>query len=335
MASELTFDQALASSLKKGEITEKIAALMREFYRSYHASLETHHVDMSPFISYFFTYLDLVKLQLKNPFVFQPFHRRVLHPFDYYKFGVEFMRPLVDEKLSRVHGEKNLKEVAAHLQRGHNVVFLANHQIEADPQAISILLDHPFPSIAPEMIFVAGERVITDPLAVPFSMGRSLLCIYSKRYIDNPPEKKAAKQAHNKKTMQLMSQLLQEGGRCIYVAPSGGRDRPCAEGKLEPAPFDAQSIEMFYLMAQKAKTPTFFYPMALSTYDLLPPPETIQIELGEVRTTKRGAIHLAVGPVIDMENFPGSESSDKHERRAKRALFIWNQVYRDYQTLGA
>ena len=90
---------------------------------------------------------------------------------------------------------KNISsKYSSHLKKGHNVVFLANHQIEADPQAISILLDERFPGIAPEMIFVAGERVITDPLAVPFSMGRSLLCIYSKRYIDNPPEQKADKQ---------------------------------------------------------------------------------------------------------------------------------------------
>ncbi len=335
MASALTFDAYLALSLKKGEITEKIAALMGEFYRSYKASLAAHDIDMAPFAIYFFTYLDLVKAQLKNPFVFQPFHRRVLHPVDYYKFGVEFMRPLVDEKLSTIRGEKNLLEVQSHLKKGHNVVFLANHQIEGDPQAISILLDERFPNIAPEMIFVAGERVITDPLAVPFSMGRSLLCIYSKRYIDNPPEKKAAKQVHNKRTMELMSHLLKEGSKCIYVAPSGGRDRPNDQGKIEPAPFDAQSIEMFHLMAQKAGTPTYFYPMALSTYDLLPPPETIQLELGEVRTTQRGAIHLAVGSLIDMNHFPGHDDPDKRQRRTARANFIWNQVYKDYQTLGA
>ena len=70
------------------------------------------------------------------------------------------------------------------------MIFLANHQIEADPQAISLLLDDLYPNFAENMIFVAGERVITDPFAIPFSMGRNLLCIYSKRYIDHPPEKK-------------------------------------------------------------------------------------------------------------------------------------------------
>jgi glycerol-3-phosphate O-acyltransferase len=32
--------------------------------------------------------------------------------------------------------------------------------------------------------------VITDPLAIPFSMGCDLICIYSKKYIDVIPEKR-------------------------------------------------------------------------------------------------------------------------------------------------
>jgi glycerol-3-phosphate O-acyltransferase len=135
---------------------------------------------------------------------------------------------------------------------------------------------------------------------------------------------------HNKKTMELMSELLSEGGHAIYVAPSGGRDRPNEKGVVEVAPFDPQSIEMFYLMTQKAKRPTHFYPMALSTYDLLPPPQTIQIELGEIRKTKRGDIHLAIAPRIDMEHFPGADEKDKHKRRELRAEFIWNQVKQEY-----
>ena len=39
-----------------------------------------------------------------------------------------------------------------------------------------------------DTIFVAGDRVQTDAIAVPFSMGRDLLCIYSKRHMNNPPE---------------------------------------------------------------------------------------------------------------------------------------------------
>jgi glycerol-3-phosphate O-acyltransferase len=231
-------------------------------------------------------------------------------------------------------GLQNLVEIADLLDRGENVIFLANHQTEADPQAISILLESTYPKMGEEMIFVAGERVVTDPLAVPASMGRNLLCIYSKRYIDHPPELKMQKQMHNKRTMERMSQLLSEGGKSIYVAPSGGRDRPNAEGIVQVAPFDPQSIEMFYLMARKAGHPTHFYPLTLKTYELLPPPQTIQIELGEARTAKRAPIHIAFAPRIDMEHFPGSDLEDKYERRAARAEHICNLVKQDYAKFG-
>ena len=36
------------------------------------------------------------------------------------------------------------------------------------------------------MIMVAGDRVTTDVVAVPFSKGRNLLCIFSKKHIENP-----------------------------------------------------------------------------------------------------------------------------------------------------
>ena len=60
-----------------------------------------------------------------------------------------------------------------------------------------------------------------------------------------------------------MSSLLSEGGKVIYVAPSGGRDRKNLNDKIVVAPFDPQSIEMFSLMARKAKKPTHFYPLSL------------------------------------------------------------------------
>ena len=312
---------------------EKVKQNLYSFYFGYKKALDPHQVDPSSYGSWFADFLHYIQMQVTTPFIFQPYHEKVRYPYDYYKFGNDFFRRLVDEKNSRVHGQAQIEEILSHKKKGHNIILLANHQIEADPQAISILLDEKYPGLAEEMIFVAGERVITDPLAVPFSMGRNLLCIYSKRYIDHPPEKKAEKQHHNKRAMELMRILLQEGGKCIYVAPSGGRDRKNDKGVVEVAKFDPQSIEMFYLMAQKAKTPTYFYPMALATYDLFPPPETIQIELGETRVSKRGPIYLSIGAVIDMEQYPGYDQPNKHDRRGARADYIWNRVSTDYKML--
>ncbi len=90
---------------------------------------------------------------------------------------------------------------------------------------------------------------------------------------------------------------------------------------------------MFYLMAKKAKTPTHFYPFTLSTYDLLPPPETVQKELGEVRVAKRCPIHIDFAPEFDMENFPGSEEKNKSARRKLRADVIWNIVKLSYERI--
>jgi glycerol-3-phosphate O-acyltransferase len=161
-------------------------------------------------------------------------------------------------------------------------------------------------------------------------MGRNLLCIYSKRHIDHPPELKAQKVVHNKKTMEFMSRLLSEGGHSIYVAPSGGRDRLDSSGNINIAKFDGPNIELFSLMAQKASRPTSFYPMALATYNILPPPKTVEKELGEERIANRGGVHLWVGEKISMDNFPGSGESDKKQKRELRAEYIWNLVKTAY-----
>lgn len=321
----------LETMLQEGILSLKVKQNLEKFFLSYEHTLTSHGMSMWEHPNIFFDFLDRVGEQERSPYQFRSYHEHIRHPFDYYQFGIDFMRPLVDQKRSTVAGLEHVQEIVSLLEHKENVILLANHQTEADPQAISLLLDPLYPHFAEEMIFVAGERVITDPLAIPFSMGRNLLCIYSKRYIDYPPELKHQKQMHNKRAMELMCDLLSQGGRSIYVAPSGGRDRPNAQGIVEVAPFDPQSIEMFYLMAKKADRPTHFYPLALATFDLIPPPETVQIELGESRKAKRGSIHLAFGSKIDMDHYPGCEDPDKHLRRKARADYIWNSVKDLYQ----
>lgn len=310
-------------------IPEKYYRLLLEFFNAYKKAVLLFN-DSLPTL---FLYLVFIKQEIGSPFTFAPYHKKVRHPLDYYRFGLDFIRPLVDIQSSTIRGLETLNKIFHLLQKKENVILLANHQTEGDPQAISVLLEKTHPHIAESIIYVAGERVVTDPLAIPFSMGCDLLCIYSKRYIDHPPEKKGDKQLHNKKTMQLMSRLLEEGGKIIYVAPSGGRDRKNERGIVEVSPFDPDSIEMFYLMARKAKTPTHFIPFTLATYDLLPPPETIQHELGESRNAKRTPIHLSFSPPFDMDRFPGSETADKLERRSARAKAVWNIVCNTYQIL--
>ena len=328
------FTTILKNAVEKGEISKKLHDILLHFYQEFCEQLKDQPQSRKVFESTFLSFLDLIKKQVASPYSFEPYHKQIRTPYDYYAFGLDFLRPLVEKENSTVLGIDHLKEITAHISKGHNVILFANHQIEADPQAISLLLEDIEPKLAEQMIFVAGERVITDPLAVPFSLGLNLLCIYSKRYINHPPEEKHQKQLHNKRTMELMSDLLKEGGKCIYVAPSGGRDRPNIKGEIVVAPFDQRSIEMFSLMAKRAKTPTFFFPLALSTYSLLPPPKTIQVELGEKRTAKKGGIHLAIGAQLDMETYPGSDLPTKPEKRKARANYIYNLVKQDYSKIS-
>lgn len=307
-----------------------IRPILEKFFYSYKEAVESNGLTIENVYPLLNQFLDLVIQQLKTPYAFEPYHEVIDQPFDYYKFGLDFIKPLVKLDNSKIFHPENLNEIENLLEKGDNVILLANHQTEPDPQAISILIEKNHPKLAKEMIFVAGHRVTSDPLCVPFSMGRNLLCIYSKKHIKTPPELMEQKLLHNKRTMLRMKDLLSVGGKCIYVAPSGGRDRINEKGIIEIAKFDPQSIEMFLLMAKQSDKPTHFFPLALSTYDLLPPPGSVDKTLGEERHAKSTPIYLAFNKEIDMENFEGSQGLDKKEKREARAEHIWNVVKRDY-----
>jgi len=325
------FLTALRAAEAQELVPDKFRRILRAFYDSYKLSLPTFGAGVE---HTFTTYLRLVGEQCSSPFQFSPFHQQIRKPFDYYAFGLDFLRPLVDKSACRMVGKERWKLLAELQKKGHNIVLLANHQIEADPQAIGLLLEDINPKFASDIIFVAGERVLTDPLAIPFSLGCNLLCIYSKKYMDQQePEERLRRQLYNKKTMEMMAQLLSEGGKCIYVAPSGGRDRKNEQGEVEVAPFDAQSIEMFYLMARRSHVPTHFFPLTLSTYELLPPPDRVQKELGEPRRVAYTGIGMALGEKCNMEALAGSDG-DKRVRREARAHAIWQQVVSAYKQIG-
>lgn len=325
--------EKLRQCVLKGKISEELAAVINNFYLSYDEAVEENGYSpdyIQPILNQF---LDLVIEQLETPYQFELFHKRILTPFNYYRFGLEFFRPLVVFEKSTLHGIDNLNAIQVALAKKENVILLSNHQTEPDPQAISLMLEKSHPQLAEDMIFVAGHRVVTDPLAAPLSKGCNLLCIYSKRHMENPPEMKQEKLTHNQRTLKKIGQLLDEGGKCIYVAPSGGRDRPSPQGNIEVAPFDPQSIEMFSLIAQHASKPTHFHTLALATYDLLPPPSSVKKELGEHRHAHCTPIHLSFGKAIDMFNYPGSDDPDKKQRRQNRADYIWRLVADDYAKL--
>jgi glycerol-3-phosphate O-acyltransferase len=327
------FLASLNQALEAGQLPEKVYRNCRQLYESYASSVILSGFATKDFDHLFEALLSLVIEQVRHPYSFGPYHHKILRPYNYYQFGVEFIRPLVDKKRTYIEGMDNVEMIAKQVQQDENVILFANHQTEVDPQLMSLVLEDTYPKLGEEVIFVAGDRVLTDPMAIPFSMGRNLLCIYSKRHIDNPPEKKEEKLQHNQRTMKRMKELLSEGGKFIYVAPSGGRDRPDENGEVVVAPFDSQSVEMFRLMAKQSSKPVHFYPLSLATFDILPPPRFIEAELGETRSAKREGALFAFGDEIDMEVFPGAELADRHEKRNARATHIWNLVKTNYAFL--
>ena len=115
--------------------------------------------------------------------------------------------------------------MAAQIAAGENVIVFANHQTEADPAVWAHMLEAAQPQLATDVIYVAGDRVVSDPMCKPFSMGRNLLCVHSKKHMFDDPDTVDAKQRQNRKTLVTMARLLNEGGKLIWIAPSGGRDR--------------------------------------------------------------------------------------------------------------
>lgn len=330
----MTFPEKLQELRQVPHFPDILIDTLEEFYQSYEKAVRENGQEVADCQEQLNTFLELVIQQLQSPYTFELFHKKIRHPKDLYRFGIDFIKPLVQLDRSLVKGLDNVDEIAASISRNENVILFANHQIEPDPQAISLLLERTHPKLAEKMIFVAGHRVTTDPLAVPFSMGCNLLCIYSKKYIDHPPEEKPAKIAHNQRTMKKMRELLAEGGKCIYVAPSGGRDRPNSQGAVEVAPFDYQSIEMFHFIASHSKTITHFYPLALNTYPLLPPPREIKKSLGEARLPQCTPLHLAFGREINFDQIPVSIDQDKKTQRMVKTAHIHSLVHQLYLTIS-
>lgn len=314
-------------------LPEEVVQEILRFWNCYVRVVRAQSQDEKNYFPLFISFLEQVDYYVKHPAFFAAFHKAIRHPFDYYAFGLEFIRPLVDMQRSTVSGIEVLQTFPEILAKKENIILFANHQTEIDPPIISLLIEKYTPQLAVDMIFVAGHLVTTDPLAVPLSLGRNLLCIYSKRHMETSPEKKVEKMAHNSRVMKVMQDLLSVGGCCIYVAPSGGRDRANDQGIVEVTPFDPQSVELFYLIAQAAKQPVHFHTLTLSTYALLPPPSAIMQQIGEMRTTSFAPAHLFFGPEIAMQTIGNANAIvDKHERRRVRAEAIWKEVVSCYNS---
>jgi glycerol-3-phosphate O-acyltransferase len=81
---------------------------------------------------------------------------------------------------------------------------------------------------------------------------------------------------------------------------------------------------MFRLMARKSKVPTHFYPLSMVSYELCPPPDTVDAATGELRNIRHTPVGIAVGGEVDNEG--GLEARHLFCDRANDAV---KDMYKD------
>ncbi|KAK4368789.1 hypothetical protein RND71_012581 [Anisodus tanguticus] len=369
----------LLSAIRKAVEDEKlplnVADGLEELYHNYwNAVLKSGVPKADEIILYNMALVfDRVFVDVKDSFEFSPHHKAIREPFDYYKFGQNYIHPLVDFRqpiltgffmsgaledsililmgYSHVSpwgaGKQNLyygssyvgnisvfAEMEEKLKQGDNVVLMSNHQSEADPAIIALLLESKHPYIAENIIYVAGDRVITDPLCKPFSMGRNLLCVYSKKHMNDDPELAEMKKRANTRSLKEMALLLRGGSKIIWIAPSGGRDRPDPVTKeWYPAPFDASSADNMRRLVEHAGVPGHIYPLAILCHDIMPPPPQVEKNIGEKRVISFHGTGISVAPKIDFHEVAGALEDPEAKMVYTKALY--DSVNQQYNVLNS
>ncbi|XP_031503039.1 glycerol-3-phosphate acyltransferase ATS12, chloroplastic [Nymphaea colorata] len=321
--------------LECGKLSANVAALMEELYQNYrNAIYQSGHPNAPEIVlSNMAAVFDRILADVEDPFTFSPYHVAIREPFDYYTFGQNYIRPLIDFRNSYIGNLSLFADMEDKVKQGHNVVLISNHQTEADPAIISLLLEKTNPYISEKMTFVAGDRVITDPLSKPFSMGRNLICVYSKKHMNDIPELADMKKRANTRSLKEMALLLRSGSQLIWIAPSGGRDRQDPQtGEWFPAPFDVSSVDNMRRLIEHSGVPSHIYPLALLCHDVMPPPPQVEKEIGERRLMGFHGVGLSLTPEMDFEEF-ASKYEDPDETRMAFTNALYDSITNQYNLL--
>ncbi|CAN6883919.1 unnamed protein product, partial [Brassica oleracea] len=334
-------EEDLISGINKekeaGRLPPNVASGMEELYWNYKNAVLSSGAPGADktVISNMSVAFDRMLLGVEDPYTFNPYHKAVREPFDYYQFVHMYISPLIDFKNSYVGNVSIFSELEDKLRQGHNVVLISNHQSEADPAVISLLLEAQCPYIGENIKCVAGDRVITDPLCKPFSMGRNLICVYSKKHMNDDPELVDMKRKANTRSLKEMATLLRSGSQLIWIAPSGGRDRPDpSTGEWFPAPFDASSVDNMRRLVEHSGAPGHIYPMSLLCYDIMPPPPKVEKEIGEKRLVGYHGTGLSIAPEISFSDVT-ADCSNPNEAKEAYSQALYKSVDEQYKTLNS
>ena len=173
--SEEEFFGALQKGVDSGKLPKELYPAFQDFYNNYKQTVLTSDApDASPELvaRVMGSIADRTFNQFLDPYTFPSYHTRLLEPYDYYKFGQEYVRTLINFSKSVVGHLDRFKKVQEQLDAGDNVVLLANHQTEADPGVWALLLESVLPQMATDIIYVAGMQ--WHQLVVRIACRRSL-----------------------------------------------------------------------------------------------------------------------------------------------------------------
>jgi glycerol-3-phosphate O-acyltransferase len=318
---------------QREKLGEDVYCHILDFFKGYEKICKSQNLEEEKLESLLTLYLELIKKELKEPTQFEIYQPRKTFPVDFYSLAVNLLTPLIDKERSTILGTENIDKIACILNSSENVILFANHQVEADPTILAVLLEKKYPDLIKNMISVAGARVTSDPVTIPFTLGQNVICVYSKKYFDAHLDKKKDMQQHNSSAMVTLKHILDGGGKCIYIAPSGGRDRKDQNGNLYPAYFDPKSIELMRIVGSKSKAKTHFFPLALHTYDVMPPPEKIKKEIGEQRKMCHSPVHIYFGEEISMLSPSIKDKADKDTFMDTQSQNIYQIVTKLYEKM--
>src|SRR3569832_1543456 len=100
---------------KAGILTQKVTVALLQFFHSYsHAAKESSTPE--EILAWFNTFFKILAEQAIHVPSFEPYHAALRKPFDFYKFGNDFIRPLVDRSKSKIVGHDHIKEITTSLE---------------------------------------------------------------------------------------------------------------------------------------------------------------------------------------------------------------------------
>eukprot|EP00232_Nephroselmis_pyriformis_P027230 CAMPEP_0182852730 /NCGR_PEP_ID=MMETSP0034_2-20130328/321_1 /TAXON_ID=156128 /ORGANISM="Nephroselmis pyriformis, Strain CCMP717" /LENGTH=480 /DNA_ID=CAMNT_0024983465 /DNA_START=24 /DNA_END=1466 /DNA_ORIENTATION=- len=329
------FNAALNKCVEEKRIPKELVPGSLDFYNNYLTAIRSSdHPDPDTAVaSTIGNIFDRVLKEFEDPYKFPSLHKRMLEPYNYYAFGQVYVNQLINYTKSFIGNIELFDKIEKQLEAGDNVVMLANHQTEADPGVWALLLENTHPRLSTEVHYVAGDRVVTDALCKPFSMGRNLLCVYSKKHMDDDPALKKEKQRSNLKTVGVMGKMFKEGGKLLWVAPSGGRDRGPEKGPWTPAVFDPSAVGLMCKMIQSSGRPGHIYPFAMVSKDIMPPPPATEKALGERRLTNWAGVGISTCPELNLPKYLKEHGDDKEAFIGAVVKDAYTAVVQEYTRL--